>query len=42
MPAFGSAYSDTEVAALTNYVIAHFGGKQGGVTPDEVAKRRNL
>jgi mono/diheme cytochrome c family protein len=42
MPAFGSAYSNTEVAALTNYVIAHFGGKQGGVTPDEVAKRRNL
>src|SRR5882757_9963796 len=40
MPAFGSAYSNTEVAALTNYVIAHFGGKQGGVTPDEVAKRR--
>jgi mono/diheme cytochrome c family protein len=41
MPAFGSAYSNTEVAALTNYVIAHFGGKQGGVTPDEVARRRN-
>jgi mono/diheme cytochrome c family protein len=42
MPAFGSAYSNTEVAALANYVIAHFGGKQGEVTPDEVAKRRNL
>ena len=42
MPAFGGAYSNTEVAALTNYVIAHFGGKQSAVTPDEVAKRRNL
>jgi mono/diheme cytochrome c family protein len=42
MPAFGSAYSNTEVAALANYVIAHFGGKQGEVTPESVAKRRGL
>jgi mono/diheme cytochrome c family protein len=42
MPAFGSAYSNTEVAALANYLIAHFGGKEGKVTPDQVAKRRNL
>jgi mono/diheme cytochrome c family protein len=42
MPAFGGAYSNTEVAALANYVIAHFGGKQGEVTPDAVAKRRTL
>jgi mono/diheme cytochrome c family protein len=42
MPAFGSAYSNTEVAALANYVIAHFGGKQGEVTPELVAKRRAL
>lgn len=42
MPSFGDAYSDTEVAALANYVVAHFGGKQGSVTPDEVAKRRTL
>jgi mono/diheme cytochrome c family protein len=42
MPAFGSAYSDTEVAALANYVIAHFGGKAGDVTPAQVAERRNL
>ena len=40
MPAFGDAYSDTEIAALTNYVIAHFGNKQGDVTPDNVAQRR--
>jgi mono/diheme cytochrome c family protein len=42
MPAFGAAYSNTEVAALANYVIAHFGGKEGKVTPDQVAKRRSL
>jgi mono/diheme cytochrome c family protein len=42
MPAFGDAYSDAEVSALANYVVAHFGGKQGTVTPGEVAKRRLL
>lgn len=42
MPAFGGAYSNTEVAALANYVIGHFGGKEGRVTPEQVAKRRNL
>jgi mono/diheme cytochrome c family protein len=42
MPAFGNAYSNTEIAALTNYVVAHFGGKEAAVTPDAVAKRRNL
>jgi mono/diheme cytochrome c family protein len=42
MPAFADAYSDEEVAALANYVVAHFGGKQGMVTPAEVSKRRML
>jgi mono/diheme cytochrome c family protein len=42
MPAFADGYSDTEVSALANYVVAHFGGKQGTVTPEEVAKRRQL
>lgn len=42
MPAFAQAYSDTEVAALANYVIAQFGGKQGNVTPADVAKRRGM
>ena len=28
MPGFASDFSDSEVAALTNYVIAHFGGKR--------------
>lgn len=42
MPAFGSAYSDTEVAQLANYVVAHFGDKKGTVTPRDVADRRKL
>jgi mono/diheme cytochrome c family protein len=40
MPSFGRAYSDTEVAALGNFVLAHFGGKQGKLTAQDVAKRR--
>jgi mono/diheme cytochrome c family protein len=40
MPAFGAGYSNTEVAALTNFAIAQFGAKQGRVTADDVAKRR--
>lgn len=42
MPAFGAAYSDTEVAALANYVVAHFGDKKGTVSPADVAARRRL
>ena len=42
MPAFGAGYSNSEVAALTNYVIAQFGGKRSEVTPDDVAKLRRL
>jgi mono/diheme cytochrome c family protein len=40
MPAFGKAYTDTEVAALANYVIAQFGNKDGRVTPAMVAQQR--
>jgi mono/diheme cytochrome c family protein len=40
MPPFGPGYSDAELAAVANYVIAHFGGKTGRVTPEDVAKRR--
>jgi mono/diheme cytochrome c family protein len=42
MPRFGEGYTNTEVAALANYVIAQFGGKEGTVTPDAVARRRSL
>jgi mono/diheme cytochrome c family protein len=40
MPTFGDAYTDTEIAELSNYVINHFGNKQGTVTADDVARRR--
>ncbi len=42
MPAFGAGYSNTEVAALTNYVIAHFGNKHSKVGPEDVAQLRTL
>jgi len=41
MPGFGKAYTDQELAAVTNYVIAHFGGKTGMVTPDQVHAARS-
>src|ERR1700733_9472059 len=40
MPPFGQAYSDVELAAVANYVIEHFGGKTGHVSPQDVAKQR--
>lgn len=40
MPSFGRAYSDGEIAALSNYVLAHFGGRDAGITPRQVRKAR--
>jgi mono/diheme cytochrome c family protein len=40
MPGFGSTYSDADIAAVTNYVLAHFGDKQGQVTADTVQHAR--
>ncbi|MGO4700610.1 c-type cytochrome [Dyella sp. 2RAB6] len=40
MPSFGQAYTNAELAALGNFVLVHFGGKQATLTADEVAKRR--
>jgi mono/diheme cytochrome c family protein len=42
MPPFEAAYSDVEIAALSNYVLGHFGGKKGTVTPEKVAAAREL
>jgi mono/diheme cytochrome c family protein len=41
MPAFGAAYSDTEIAAVSNYVLRHFGNKTGAVTPTQVKDARS-
>ena len=40
MPAFGSAYSDAEIAAVANYVTARFGAEQSKVTEKDVAELR--
>jgi mono/diheme cytochrome c family protein len=40
MPAFAAAYSNAEIAAVANYVVQHFGGRAGEVTPGDVAKAR--
>jgi mono/diheme cytochrome c family protein len=41
MPAFGSIYSDAEIAAVTNYVTARFGSKASRITAQDVADLRN-
>ncbi|MDO1583426.1 c-type cytochrome [Rhizobium oryzicola] len=40
MPGFAAIYSDTEVAALANYMIGTFGGKKGTVTAKAVEGAR--
>jgi len=40
MPAFGSAYSDSDIAAVSNYVTARFGVKGSEITADDVRKLR--
>ena len=40
MPSFGNAYSDTEIAAVANYVTARFGARSN-ITAKEVAELRS-
>jgi mono/diheme cytochrome c family protein len=40
MPAFGNAYSDTEIAAVANYVTARFGSKGSRLSAQDVAELR--
>jgi mono/diheme cytochrome c family protein len=40
MPAFGSTYSDAEIAGVANYVTARFGTRGSQVTAAEVARLR--
>jgi mono/diheme cytochrome c family protein len=42
MPAFGSTYSDAEIAGVANYVTARFGAKASHLSAAEVAKLRTL
>jgi len=41
MPAFGAAYSDAEIAAVSNYTTARFGAKASAISADEISKLRN-
>jgi mono/diheme cytochrome c family protein len=40
MPAFGSAYSDMEIAAVANYVTTRFGAEPSKLTKKDVAELR--
>jgi mono/diheme cytochrome c family protein len=41
MPAFGSTHSDTEIAAVSNYVTARFGSARSSITDKDVAELRS-
>jgi mono/diheme cytochrome c family protein len=41
MPPFANSYSDEEIAAVSNYVIGHFGAKQGKVSAAGVRASRD-
>jgi mono/diheme cytochrome c family protein len=40
MPAFGPTWSDDQIAAVSNYVIARFGAKPSSISAEEVGKLR--
>lgn len=40
MPSFGHAYSDAEIAALSNYVMNRFGGQPAKLSASDIASRR--
>jgi mono/diheme cytochrome c family protein len=41
MPAFGRGYTDAEIAALSNFVVRHFGAKEGIVNSLMITNRRS-
>jgi mono/diheme cytochrome c family protein len=41
MQSFAAGYSDDEVAAIGNFVIGHFGLRQGSITPEQVRAQRS-
>jgi mono/diheme cytochrome c family protein len=42
MPAFGQAWSDDEIAAVSNYVVARFGATPSSITAADVRKLRAM
>ena len=41
MPAFGTTYTDAEIASVANYVTARFGAKPSDLTAAKVSKLRS-
>jgi mono/diheme cytochrome c family protein len=41
MPAFGDTYSDTEIAAVVNYVTKRFGTEESNISAKDVAELRS-
>jgi hypothetical protein len=41
MPAFGAAYSDAAIAAVSNYATARFGVKASAISAAEISKLRS-
>jgi mono/diheme cytochrome c family protein len=41
MPGFGAAYSDADIAAVTNYVTTRFGSSASNLSAAEIAKMRH-
>lgn len=42
MPAFAAAWTDEEIADVSNYVIARFGARPSSITAEEVRKLREM
>jgi mono/diheme cytochrome c family protein len=42
MPAFASAWTNEEIADVSNYVIARFGAKPSSITPEQVRDLRDM
>ena len=40
MPAYGDIYSDDDIAAVSNYVVARFGATPSSISADDVARLR--
>ncbi len=41
MPSFKDGYNDQDIADIANYIISHFGGRNGHVTAEQVKIERN-
>jgi mono/diheme cytochrome c family protein len=42
MPAFGDAWSDDDIASVSNYVVARFGAEPSSITAEDVGKLRAM